>query len=656
MRTLNLGVLAHVDAGKTSLTERLLHTVGAIEHLGSVDAGTTRTDTLELERRRGITIKSAVVSFSISDLTVNLIDTPGHPDFIAEVQRVLGVLDGAVLVLSAVEGVQAQTRTLMRVLRRLRIPTLLFINKIDRAGARHADLLGEIADRLNLAVPRMSTVSALGAAEAAVRPRHLDEPAHARELLEVLAEQDDELLAAYVDDRSVPHAVLRAALRDQTRRSLVHPVYFGSAMTGVGITDLIDGITSLLPVERDPEAPVDGTVFKVERGPAGEKIAYLSLASGTIRVRDRVALGRDRAGTVTSISVFGDATMTPSRMVTAGRIAKITGWKQVRVGDTIGRVPADAAEARQFAPPTLEAVVQPCRAGDRGALFAALTQLAEQDPLIQLRHDPTGQDIAVSLYGEVQKEVIEATLAAEYGIDVEFAETTTLLIERPAGVATAVARMGEAANPFRATVGLRVEPAPAGSGVRFRLGIELGSLPLSFIKAVEQTARQTLQQGLSGWPVTDCQVTLTHSGYTPPPPYGWSVWSSSAGDFRSLTPLVLMAALRRAGTTVWAPIHRFDIEAPADTLPAILNAVVGLEGTPLTTLTDARSAELNGQLPAANIHRLRRLLPGLSRGEALFTSAFDHYRQVREPIPRRPRADHGPVDRKAFLPRLAQQA
>jgi ribosomal protection tetracycline resistance protein len=656
VRTLNLGILAHVDAGKTSLTERLLHTVGAIDDLGSVDAGTTRTDTLELERRRGITIKSAVVSFSLSDVTVNLIDTPGHPDFIAEVERVLGVLDGAVLVLSAVEGVQAQTRTLMRVLRRLRIPTLLFVNKIDRTGARDADLLGEIADRLTPAVARMSTVSALGGPEAAVRPWQLSEPAHARQLLEVLAEQDDGLLAAYVGDRIVPDGELWAALRDQTRRSLVHPVYFGSAMTGAGIPGLIDGITSLLPVERDPEAPVDGTVFKVERGPAGEKIAYLSLAAGTVRVRDRVALGPDRAGTVTSIGMFGDATVTPSRSVTAGRIARITGWKQVRVGDTIGRAPADAAEAHHFAPPTLAAVVQPRRAGDRGALFAALTQLAEQDPLIQLRHDPTGQDIAVSLYGEVQKEVIETTLAAEYGIDVEFAETTTLFIERPAGVATAVARMGDVDNPFRATIGLRVAPAPVGSGVQFRLGIELGSLPLSFIKAVEQTARRTLQQGVSGWQVTDCQITLTDSGYTPPPPYGWSKWSSSAGDFRSLTPLVLREALRRAGTTVWEPIHRFDVEAPADTLPAILNAVAGLGGTPLTTLTTGRAAELNGQLPAANIHRLRRLLPGLSRGEGLFNSVFDHYRQVRDPIPRRPRTDHDPLDRKAYLSHLAPQA
>ncbi|MFC7760307.1 GTP-binding protein [Catellatospora bangladeshensis] len=154
MRTLNLGILAHVDAGKTSLTERLLHAAGVIDEIGRVDDGNTQTDTLELERRRGITIKSAVVSFVVDGTRINLIDTPGHPDFIAEVERVLGVLDGAVLVVSAVEGVQAQTRVLMRVLRRLRIPTLLFVNKIDRSGARYGELLDGIAARLTPRSPR----------------------------------------------------------------------------------------------------------------------------------------------------------------------------------------------------------------------------------------------------------------------------------------------------------------------------------------------------------------------------------------------------------------------------------------------------------------------------------------------------------------------
>lgn len=240
MHTLNLGILAHVDAGKTSLTERLLHTVGIIDEIGSVDDGSTQTDSLALERQRGITIKSAVVSFEIDDVTVNLIDTPGHPDFIAEVERVLSVLDGAVLVISAVEGVQAQTRVLMRTLRRLRVPTLVFVNKIDRRGARDEAVLRAVTERLTPAVVPMGRTVGQGTPQARFAPGLTPDA------LDVLADHDDRLLTAYVED-GVPDALLRAALADQTARALVHPVFFGSAMTGAGVDELITGIRDLLP-------------------------------------------------------------------------------------------------------------------------------------------------------------------------------------------------------------------------------------------------------------------------------------------------------------------------------------------------------------------------------------------------------------------------
>src|SRR5687768_6362330 len=194
MRTLNLGILAHVDAGKTTLTERLLYAAGVIDEIGSVDDGSTQTDTLALERQRGITIKSAVVSFVIADLTVNLIDTPGHPDFIAEVERVLGVLDGAVLVVSAVDGVQAQTRVLMRALQRLRIPTLLLVNKFDRAGAQYERVLQSISEKLAPAIVPMGSVDGLGTREAVF----------------------------------TPFTSLRRRLAARSKQALVHPVFFGS--------------------------------------------------------------------------------------------------------------------------------------------------------------------------------------------------------------------------------------------------------------------------------------------------------------------------------------------------------------------------------------------------------------------------------------------
>jgi small GTP-binding protein len=235
MGTLNLGILAHVDAGKTTLTERLLFAAGVIDEIGTVDRGTTQTDSLALEQKRGITIKSAVVSFAIDGVTVNLIDTPGHPDFIAEVERVLGVLDGVVLVVSAVEGVQAQTRVLMRTLGRLGIPTLIFVNKIDRGGAQCDGLLRSISEKLTPAIVPMGSVSGLGTRGALCTSYDAADPEFAYGLVELLADHDEALLAEYVDDTKISYGRLRRELAAQTGRALVHPVFFGSAVTGAGL-------------------------------------------------------------------------------------------------------------------------------------------------------------------------------------------------------------------------------------------------------------------------------------------------------------------------------------------------------------------------------------------------------------------------------------
>jgi ribosomal protection tetracycline resistance protein len=601
VRILNLGILAHVDAGKTTLTERLLHTTGVIDRLGSVDDGNTQTDSLALERRRGITIKAAVVSFAVGDVTVNLIDTPGHPDFIAEVERVLGVLDGAVLVVSAVEGVQAQTRVLMRALQRLGIPTLIFVNKVDRRGADPPRVLREIAARLSPA--------AVGAGD----PR----------LAEVLADHDDAILEAYVSDGvQLSPARLRAALVEQTRAARVHPVLVGSARTGAGVDALIAAITELLPAsEGDGGGEPSGSVFKIERGPAGEKVAYVRMFAGVVRTRDRLP-----AGKVTAVSVFDDGAFVRREAVSAGEIGKLWGLADVRIGDAVGA--PHGANGHAFSPPTLEAVVVPGEGTDRRALRVALDQLAEQDPLIDVRQD--GRELSLSLYGEVQKEVIQATLADDFGVDVTFRESTTICIERVSGTGAAFELIGEDSNPLLATVGLRVEPAPYGSGIAFAIEVELGSMPSAFFTAVEETVPLALRSGPHGWRVTDCAVTMTHSGYSARQSHSHQGFdksmSSTAGDFRQLTPIVLARALRRAGTTVHEPVHRFRLELPADALGPVLPLVAQLGGVPEPPVLQGASCTVEGEIPAAQVHALRRQLPGLTRGEGVLESEFSRYR------------------------------
>jgi ribosomal protection tetracycline resistance protein len=419
------------------------------------------------------------------------------------------------------------------------------------------------------------------------------------------------------------------------------------------------GIAELLPAAAgDDHGPVSGTVFKVERGPAGEKIAYVRMFSGTVRARDRLTFGRGDEAKVTAIAVFDGGTPVQQSSVGAGRIAKLWGLGQIRIGDAIG-VPQSPADGHYFAPPTLETVIAPCRPAEKGALHVALSQLAEQDPLINLRQEDVRQELYVSLYGDVQKEVIEATLANDFGIGVEFRDTTTICIERPAGAGTAIEILQDDHNPFSATVGLRVDPAAVGTGVEFRLDFDPRRIPLyiyknadNFAAAMTQYVCRTLQEGLSGWQVTDCTVTMNECAYyvgdgpkkpTAPTP------RTTAADFRKLTPLVLMLALERARTTVCEPIMRVGIEVPTDTVGAVLAAVVRLGGVVETPSPRGGLSAIETLLPAARVQDLARQVPGLSGGAGLVETSFGGYQPVRGPAPIRRRTMANPLKRNEYM-------
>ncbi len=480
-------------------------------------------------------------------MKVNLIDTPGHSDFVAEVERALSVLDGAVLVVSAVEGVQAQTRVLIRTLERLRIPFLIFANKIDRVGADDERTLTSIRHALAGDAIPLSTPCDIGTRAVSVHARH--GAALADDLVVRLAEYDDEMLSRYVDasDR-VSESEAVTTLSRLTGLGVLHPVYFGSALAGIGVADLRDGLIRHLPA-KDPElqSPLHASVFKIERGRAGQRVAFARLHSGTLTSRDHVDYFHrtptggvvEGHGRVTGVSTFSKGTRAESLPAVAGDIAMVVGLADIEIGDQLGSW--DPAQGgRHFAPPGLEAVVQARHPADRPALFDALRQLTEQDPLINTRLDGLDRELTVSLYGEVQKEVLAARLATEFGVEAEFSRTQTVYIERPTATGSALSVIGTPGNVDLATVGMRIEPGAIGSGIEYRRAVELGGLLLSFHTAIEETVPATLREGLCGWQVTDCIVTLTHSGYWAP--------LSAAGDFRRLTALVLSRALSQAGT------------------------------------------------------------------------------------------------------------
>ncbi|MDQ2839004.1 MAG: TetM/TetW/TetO/TetS family tetracycline resistance ribosomal protection protein [Actinomycetota bacterium] len=647
MHSLNLGILAHVDAGKTSLTERLLFDAGVLDAPGSVDAGTTRTDSMELERRRGITIRSAVTSFAIGEVAVNVIDTPGHPDFIAEVERALAVMDGAVLVLSAVEGVQAQSVVIWRALRRLEVPAIVFINKVDRAAADPARVLAEVRQRLGSGALALTAVQDAGCSSATVRLLAPESP----DVIEALAELDERTLDAWAAGRPARRREAVRALRGGVRDGRITPVLAGSALTGVGVPELTSAIASYLPwASVDAGAEPAGVVFKIDRDEHGKQV-YVRMRAGTLAIRDRLALSGRGPQRLTSLRVHAAGGLSDAKTVVGGQIAVIGGPKAVRIGDIFGQR-RDGGEYR-FAPALLESVIEPLRPEQRGALFSALTELAEQDPLIALRSDADSNEIAVSLYGEVQKEVITSLLAEGYGIEVRFRQTTVVCVERLRGSGSAVELIGTGGNPYLATIGLRVEASPPGSGVRFALGVERGAMPPAFFTATEEGVRAALRQGLFGWQITDCLITMTHSAYCPRQshahqPFNKNV-SSVGADFRSLAPVVLMAALRKAGTQVCQPINRFELEVPSGALSSVLSALGRLGGTALSTGPSSRHTAIIGTIPAANIPTLTARLPGLTHGEGVFTSELDHYGPVPDTPPVRPRVGFDPGDRELWF-------
>lgn len=650
---INIGIVAHVDAGKTSLTERILYETHVISEIGRVDSGTTQTDTLDLEKRRGITIKASVVSFLVNDRKINLIDTPGHADFLAEVERSLSVLDAAILVISAVEGVQAQTRTLYAALSALRIPAVIFINKIDRLGAQSDALLQRIERKLGARVIPFTTPERIGTRDARVIPHDLRDPAFLRACVERLALNDDQLLAAYVEGAAVNERQARAALARQVGEAALAPVFFGSAITGAGVRELLARLGDLLPVRGCHDgAPLSGTVFKLEREASGEKVAYVRVFAGGLRVKEVVALQRrtadgaltTHASKVQGLRVFVQGKTAVAQQVGAGEFCKVWGLKEARVGDVVGAW-SETIKSLRFATPRMEASVAARLSEQRHALYQALLELAEEDPLIAVIHDPARQTLALRLFGEVQREVIETTLAERFGLDVEFGGLAAVCIEKPRGVGRAVEFMGAPGNPFKATVGFRVEPGPVGGGVTY--AITPGALPLHFHKTIEETARATLAQGLYGWEVTDIAVTLTQTGYNSHRDDG-----TKRLDFTNLVPLVLMAALAQAGTEVYEPINQFELSAPIQALSVTMFKLAALGATYGQPLLRDDEFLLTGALPVAATEAFRAALPGLTGGEGVFLVQGGGYLPVTGTYPTRGRAGLNPLNRGEYLLRV----
>jgi ribosomal protection tetracycline resistance protein len=346
-----------------------------------------------------------------------------------------------------------------------------------------------------------------------------------------------------------------------------------------------------------------------------------------------------RTDKVKKLHVFMEGRTTQSPKVGAGEFCKVWGLKEVRIGDVVGER-SDRIKDLHFVAPQMEARIEAKYQEQSYQLYRALVELSEEDPLIKVMKDTFHHEIYLRLFGEVQKEVIEAMLQENYGLAVQFSETRVVCVEKPTGTGQALDVIGTGENPFYATVGFRVEPGTTGSGVSYTLEAKFGTLPLPFYRAVEDTLFETLKQGLYGWEVTDIAVILTHTGFCP---------VSTAADFRKLTPLVLMEALSQAGTAVYEPLNQFELSAPVHAISKAMFRLAALQAVFEKPILREDTFLLTGTLPVATTEEFKRSLHSFSEGEGVLLTKPSGYRKIENGFPTRKRADYNPLNRKDYM-------
>ena len=624
MNIINIGILAHVDAGKTTLTESLLYASGTISEPGSVEKGTTRTDTMFLERQRGITIQTAVTSFQWHSCKVNIVDTPGHMDFLAEVYRSLAVLDGAILVLSAKDGVQAQTRVLFHALRKLNIPTIIFINKIDQVGIDLESVYQSVRDKLSADIIIKQTVSLSSKIT-------LTENTSA-EVWDSVIENNDELLAKYIAGESISQKELAQEEQRRVQDASLLPVYHGSAKNGLGIQQLMDAVIGLFqPTKEQGSAALCGRVFKVEYTDCGQRLVYLRLYSGTLRLRDTVALAGREKLKITEMRIPSKGEIVRTDTAHKGEIV-ILPSDSLRLNDILGdktQLPREMWSDVPF--PMLRTTITPKTAEQRDRLLDALTQIADTDPLLRYEVDSITHEIILSFLGRVQLEVVSALLAEKYKIETAVKEPTVIYLERPLKVASHTIHIEVPPNPFWASIGLSVTPLPLGSGVKYESRVSLGYLNQSFQNAVMDGIRYGLEQGLCGWNVTDCKICFEYGLYDSP--------VSTPADFRSLAPIVLEQALKKSGTQLLEPYLSFTLYAPQEYLSRAYHDAPKYCATIETAQIKKDEVVFTGEIPARCIQAYRTDLAFYTNGRSVCLTELKGYQAtVGEPIiqPRRP--------------------
>ncbi|MCZ8521206.1 TetM/TetW/TetO/TetS family tetracycline resistance ribosomal protection protein [Paenibacillus mucilaginosus] len=650
----NVGIFAHVDAGKTTTTEQMLFRSGRIRTLGSVDAGTAQTDSMEVERERGISVRSAVTRYAWQGVAVNLVDTPGHVDFLSEVERSLRVMDGAILVVSAVEGVQAQTEVIWQALRELRIPTLLYINKLDRTGA---DPLGTLAGiKLTLSPDAVPVQAPLGvedgfsgvldllglSGEECAGDRGPGVLPYADLLAEAAADRDAGLMLSYMEHGGLLPADMLPVIAASSRQGGCFPVLFGASSRGIGIAELLGAVNALLPPPSSSAGEdVSGVVFKLDKDPAMGRIAYVRLYGGVLRNRDTVSNHtQGLQEKVTQIRRIEGSKTEDTGMLGAGDMAAVYGLSRARIGDILG-CPAGVPGERPLAVPLL--TVQAYWASDAAypAVVAAFQELADEDPLLDLQWMQEDRELHLKVMGPIQMEVLQHILLSRFGQRVTFGAPSVIYKETPASSGEGFVAY-TMPKPCWAVLRFRIEPGERGSGLQYASLAREERLLESYQNEVARRVPEALRQGLHGWEVTDLKVTLLEGEH--------HVWHTHPLDFVVATPMGIMDGLARTGTRLLEPLLRFRLSAPEEAAGRLLHELAEMRASFETAAGPGGRMEMEGLLPVASSLDFPSRLGSLTKGRGVLSTAFAGYQEAPAGTSAvRPRRGVNPLDQAKYI-------
>jgi len=666
----NIGIIAHIDAGKTTVTERILFYTGRTYKIGAVDEGTAVMDWMAQERERGITITAAATTCHWQDQRINIIDTPGHVDFTAEVERSLRVLDGGVVVLDAVAGVEAQSETVWRQADRYKVPRICFINKMDRVGADFYNTVTMIEERLRAkAIPiqapwgkesqfkgiidLIENKAWLFSEDINVAPVESPVPEEEKEtvtrlrqtMIERLAEIDDHLMMLYVEGKEIDSEQIKAAIRRLTLSNRIVPVLCGTALKNKGIQPLLDAVVFYLPSPQDvppvsvidletgeadvippsDEAPFSALAFKVVADPFMGRLVYFRVYSGKIQAGKQVLnSSKGRKERLGRLILMHANRREEIEEADTGSIAATLGLKETFTGDTLCDPNKPVLlEAIRFPEPVLSMVIEPKSKADQDKLGEAMNKLAEEDPTFKVRSDSeTGQTL-ISGMGELHLEVLIDRMLREFNVKVNvgkpqvaYKETITVPVEAEGRFIRQFGGHGQYGH-----VWLRLEPVERGSGFRFVDQIRGGDVPKEYIPAIEAGVKEALESGvIAGYPIVDIKATAYDGSY--------HEVDSSDLAFKMAGSIALKAGARKANPIILEPIMRLEVVMPAQFLGDVIGDLNSRRGHVDGIETHGETCVVRALVPLAETFGYATILRSLSQGRATYSLEFHSYREL----------------------------